>query len=934
MLLTQSKNEAAFQEEKVEFYMTLANQIAFSLERIQTIKTLHARVRELSTLYEVAAYELSAVLSSTSNLDEALALSAETVAKLLNADRVAIFLTENFSAGKDLILKYFHGSGTFPVKEIKAGQGICGMVQKTGKPILIAAAKTDPKYLDSPEYAKTVESVIAVPLLVEGRKLGVILALSTAKGHSFTEEDLRTLSLVASRTALVVENAALHQRERNIAEELLKKNRKLEEQSKELKRRSGELKQSHRQKEESFDELSDQSKRLQFLYELNRALSKSLDVEEVLQTSLARIEKILTVPVSAMTVHLLEREGQGIRLIASRGLPPGMQRRYSEPHAALEQSRMDAILHKKAVLIHDVSKQKDLQKLVGKYAKSLYSFPLVSKENVLGVLTVASPAKNAIGKPEEDLLMNVAGSVAVAFENARLYKESQEYARELGDLNAVVTEVASLPTFKERLSHLVAAAADLLAQDFCLLALLNEAQEFEVRADYGRHDIPEETKLTFRPDVARKLRQGEVQAFPDLDLQNEVVHWMPKGSLILAPLHMKERVFGLLVLGKHDPAVYTFGQIDFVRLIANHLSVVVENARLYNDVVLEKNKLERIVHEMGDGVITLDADGHITTFNEAAERLTGMRADDCLGMACEEIFQEGKGTLGFCLPKSLAPVEGDFKQDGTYVLPNGEERTLSTIYTYVKSQDGKPLGWVVLLRDITAEKLQEQVKNDFLSVVSHDLRTPLTAIKGYATTLLRYQNRLDDARRHESLRAINSEMDRFARLLDNLLDLSRVQAGKLNIYPMTMDVSEIARRVSEVFKVSATKHEFSIEFPSTFPKAYADPDQVEQVLNNLVSNAIKYSPTGGKIEIQGTVRDGEIVTSVIDQGMGIPKEELEKIFERFHRVDSKAARKVSGTGLGLYISKNLIEAQGGKIWVESELGKGSKFSFSLPSSKE
>jgi signal transduction histidine kinase len=218
-------------------------------------------------------------------------------------------------------------------------------------------------------------------------------------------------------------------------------------------------------------------------------------------------------------------------------------------------------------------------------------------------------------------------------------------------------------------------------------------------------------------------------------------------------------------------------------------------------------------------------------------------------------------------------------------------------------------------------------------VISHDLRTPLTAIKGYAATLLRYQDRLDETRRNESLRAINSEMDRFARLLDNLLDLSRVEAGRLSIYPMPFDLQEMSKRVVEVFKISAPKHQFGFKFVEPFPQAYGDPDQVEQVLNNLVSNAIKYSPTGGTIEIQGETQNDRVIISVIDQGMGIPEDQLEKVFERFHRVDSKATRFVSGTGLGLYISKNLIEAQGGKIWIESELGKGSKFSFSLPIAK-
>lgn len=928
MILAQSKKSLAFNEEQVEFYMALANQIALTLEKTQTIETLNSRVRELMTLYEVAAYELSAVLSSTSNLDEALSLTSETVAKLLRAERVSIFLLDE--ENKKLVLKASRGLGKFSPEGITMGEGISGTVLKTGKPYATSRAKSDHKYLSSPEHWETVESLACLPLLVEGRRIGAILVETTSKNRAFSEDDVRTLTLVASRAALVVENALLHQRERAIAGELFKKNKKLEEQSKELEKKSKLIQESHQQLEESLQQVQQQSERLKFLYDLNQSLSGSLDIQEVLQTSLDNVEKALTAPVAAMTVHVIEGEGRAMRLVASRGLNERLRERYLVPQAALEQSRMQTILKKNPVLIHDVSEHKDLQRLVGKYAKSLYSFPLVSKHKVLGVLTLASPVKTALPKSEQELLITLADQVAAAFENAQLYKESQEYARELGDLNAVVTEVASFTSFKDRLDHLVTAAAELLSQEFCILALVNEKGEFQVRANHGLYDMHEGTVLHFREDVFKKLRRGEMQAFPSLELQKKAIQWMQKGALILAPLRMKERVFGLLVLGKNSPTVYTFGEIDFARLITNHLAVIVENARLYNDVVLEKNKLEMILHQMGDGVITLDAEGRITTFNEASERITGLSADDILGLACEEVFEEGKGSLSFCLPKNFHSEEVDFKRQGPLFTPDGQERHVSSTYSFVRSQDGKPLGWVVVMRDITEEKKQEQIKNDFVSVVSHDLRTPLTAIKGYAATLLRYQDRLDEAKRNESLRAINSEMDRFARLLDNLLDLSRVEAGRLNIYPLPFNLEDMTYRVVEVFKISAPKHDFSFVFPGSFPKAYGDPDQVEQVLNNLISNAIKYSPTGGTIGIRGTAGNGDVVLSISDQGMGIPKDQTQKIFERFHRVESKATRSVSGTGLGLYISKNLIEAQGGKLWVESELGKGSVFSFSLP----
>ncbi|MCL4512727.1 MAG: ATP-binding protein, partial [Candidatus Eremiobacteraeota bacterium] len=428
------------------------------------------------------------------------------------------------------------------------------------------------------------------------------------------------------------------------------------------------------------------------------------------------------------------------------------------------------------------------------------------------------------------------------------------------------------------------------------------------------------------------LKDGRVKPFSAIEtLDEELVPWMNKGGIVFVPLQLKERVFGLLVLGRQSSDSYKTGELDFIRLLANHVAVAVENARLYNEALLEKNKMEAIVNQMGDGVVILDAEGKILLVNEAAENLTGFEADEVIGISCEETHQNMNGTFKIILPETPKnETEEIFKTEGVILKEEGDEIHLRSVYSFVKSFDGKPLGWVILLHDITEEKKQEQTKNDFLSIVSHDLRTPLTAIKGYAATLLRFEEKLSPEIRKDSLNAINSEMDRFARLLDNLLDLSRIESGRLSIHLYSFNLKEMASKVVEMFKISTQNHQFALNFPEVYPEAYGDQDQVEQVLNNLISNAIKYSPTGGTIEISGSDQNEQIILSVKDEGMGIPKDQLEKIFERYHRVDSKATRLVSGTGLGLYISKKLIEAQGGKIWVESQIGKGSTFHLSLP----
>jgi PAS domain S-box-containing protein len=930
MVLAESKNSYAFQEEKIEFYMTIANQIAMAIERIQNMDISNARIKELSTLYEVAAYELSAVLSSTSNLDQALELTTEIVARLLKVDRVSIFLLNEEK--KELYLKTSRGPGSFSLKKMRVGEGIAGWVMKTGKPYTTSDKSQDPKWLPPPDPLERVESLLSVPLMVEGRRIGIINAGMISKKRDFSDDDIKTLMLIASRAALVIENALLHDRERKSNQILLKQNKTLEDQSRELEKKHNLLEKSKKKLETAYQELEKQSHRMKFLYEFSLSLSKSLDLEEILRTSLDKIEEILTIPISSIAIHQIEGERERkVKLMAARGLSAETQQRYEIPLLTKEKARFQTLLDKKPILFHNLEEHRDLKKLLGNEISSLYCFPLVSKENVRGILTLTSSVTNALGDSEQDLLMNISNQLALAFENARLYKESSEYSLELGNLNAVVTEIASIMNFKERVDHLVKVSAELLGHEFCLLALLNETGKFSLTASYGFPKAAHGEVLHFKKEVVKNLKEGKIQPFSSIEkLEEEIVPWMNEGSIVFVPLQLKERVFGLLALGRQSSASYTSGEIDFIRLFAHHVAVAVENARLYDEALLEKNKMEAIVNQMGDGVVILDALGKIILVNEAAENLTGLNADEVIGISCEEAYQNIAGTFKIFLPETpKKEIEEIFKEEGI-IAREGDETHLRSVYSFVKSFDGKPLGWVILLHDISEEKKQEQSKNDFLSIVSHDLRTPLTAIKGYAATLLRFEERLTPELRRDSLNAINSEMDRFARLLDNLLDLSRIESGRLSIHMMPFNLKEMASRVVEMFKVSAQNHKFALNFPESYPEAYGDPDQVEQVLNNLMSNAVKYSPTGGIIEISGSEKKERLYLSVKDQGMGIPQDQLEKIFERYHRVDSKAARLVSGTGLGLYISKKLIEAQGGKIWVESQVGSGSTFYLTLP----
>jgi signal transduction histidine kinase len=230
------------------------------------------------------------------------------------------------------------------------------------------------------------------------------------------------------------------------------------------------------------------------------------------------------------------------------------------------------------------------------------------------------------------------------------------------------------------------------------------------------------------------------------------------------------------------------------------------------------------------------------------------------------------------------------------------------------------------------ERLREldQVKSNFISLVSHELRTPLTAIKGFIVTLFHYDKEIPEDKRRVYLGVLNEETDRLTRLINELLDIARIESGRMEIQWRLVSVPEIVQRVFDTLAVKSNGISLVKDFPETFPRLVADPDKLEQVIINLVGNALRYSPPQSQVSVSGRKHEDGVILEVMDQGPGIAFVEQEKVFEKFYRLDNEANRKNPGTGLGLPICRALVNLHGGKIWVESEANQGCRFLFTLP----
>jgi signal transduction histidine kinase len=263
--------------------------------------------------------------------------------------------------------------------------------------------------------------------------------------------------------------------------------------------------------------------------------------------------------------------------------------------------------------------------------------------------------------------------------------------------------------------------------------------------------------------------------------------------------------------------------------------------------------------------------------------------------------------------------------------PDGTRISLGITYAPLLDQNGVLRNIIVNVRDITHFRQAQELQSTFVSVISHELKTPVALIKGYAGTLRREDATWDPATIQQGLTVIEEEADRLTELIDNLLAASKLQADGMRLTNIgDVNLVAVAARAVERFQIQTTKHKLVLDFPEAFPSVQGDESRLRQVIDNLVSNAIKYSPKGGEVRISGAFDDKTVTVSVSDKGVGLPADEQERIFERFYRVDSALSRKTQGTGLGLYLARAVIEAHGGKISVQSQPGKGSTFSFTLP----
>ncbi len=436
------------------------------------------------------------------------------------------------------------------------------------------------------------------------------------------------------------------------------------------------------------------------------------------------------------------------------------------------------------------------------------------------------------------------------------------------------------------------------------------------------------------------------------------------GDFLNIPLTVENRIIGILSLFDEREQAFDAELLQLTTMIADYAAVALENVRLreremalWRAAEMERHRLERIIGSMAEGLLITDQHGVVTSLNQSAQHLfSQVQVDLSLepSVSLRTLATENSSSwLG-----ELADLI-DYALEGNTILNrelnagvSGDSIPLTLSISAAPLNEAgqtpaRPVGVVAVLNDITSSKQVEKLKDEFVSVVSHELRTPLTAIKGYTQHLVRrLERRLREKRQStnmefgqkeppesydlRSLQIVQSQSEQLERLVNDLLDLSRVQWGEMNLQYTSFYLADVLTERVQLAQVSAEDHTITLDIQAQDSRIVADKLRVSQVIGNILDNAIRFSPQGRQVHVELKEENNEYLISITDQGIGVRPEYMDHIFERFYRVRNTASRQYSGIGLGLFVARAIVEAHGGHIWVSSNQGLGSTFSFTLP----
>lgn len=521
-------------------------------------------------------------------------------------------------------------------------------------------------------------------------------------------------------------------------------------------------------------------------------------------------------------------------------------------------------------------------------------------------------------------------------QNQRLAEEVKRRIDQLAAINSVATVVSQSLDLEVTLQAALSAVMDVITVEATGISLIDEKnKELVLRAQRGwKRDF---VKMGMRMPMGHGLswhviKHDELVVTGDVSKDPRIKHqaFQEEGvqAQALAPMHARGRVIGILSALSYQPYTFNEEELTVLSAIADQVGVALDNARLFSDVVSNENRLQAILDCTADTILAVDMAHSICGFNHAAESLFGLEAGQVIGKPFDQVRLPeplSRSLLEVTSKQSRTPLSFEF----TCEAPAGE-RILSCSISPVLDAAGLSQGWVAMMGDITHLRALDQLKTQVIQTAAHDLRSPLAATRG-AISLLHDAFDKPSEKKEKVFKIAFEGLKQTHQLIDNLLNIERIEAGL--VLDQYVEISRLVKRVVKDHQSTAARREQKLvtDIAARLPTIRGSELWLERAVTNYVTNAIKYTPTGGVVRVMMWQKHNEVLLEIEDNGLGIPLEAQGRLFDRFYRVPQSAENdSVQGSGLGLAIVKLIIAQHGGRVYVRSQPGKGSVFGFALP----
>ncbi len=915
----------------------LADQVAVAVDNARLYEEASNQARQLALINRVAT-----AVNATLDLDGLIETIHQQIAPIFQAD--AFFLALYDHETDELDFRLFVDEGErVSVGRRPLGTGLTSHVITEKRPLLLSHRDDWLERAPAPVYqGQPADSWLGVPMMSGDEVLGVI-CVQAYRPLAFGEVEQQLLSTIADQVALAVRNARL------------------------------------------FDESQRRAQELSTLLDAGSTLSSSLDLTWVLQALGDRLMSVANA--DSCLISEWEREENRVTVIWEMG-DPSIRPMFGAVYAAHERAAvLDVILTQESTLLTADAPQLDESTrayLDKRQAQSILILAMVARGQTVGLVEL----ERRQGRPpfvseEIHLAQAFANQAAAALQNARLYEEILRFSEELEQrverrTHELAQALQELTAERDRVEALYRITAEVYAS-LDLDPVLNRTLELVTKAVGAERgtillEDPESRELIYRSafgvgiqvppgGIATRFRRGEGLAWwimargeaVCIDDLSRDPRWLPSQiaepthhACLGLPLGRVGEVQGVMMLFSATPGAFTEDHLRLAEAAARQIANAVGNAGLYQLISeqakrlgamlkqqqVEATKSQAILEGVADGVVVAGADGRIILFNAAAERILEIPRDRALGRSTREMM----GLYGVTGRKWLEAIE-EWSERPVAQTPESfvaerlefGQRVVS-VHVAPVVMGSEYLGTVSVFRDITAIVEADRAKSEFVSTVSHELRTPMTSIKGYADLLM--MGAVGDLSEQQSrfMSIIRNNADRLTDLVNDLLDISRIETGRVSLDLHALHIHELVEQMTTMFEGRVQQQDQTLvsTVSADLPPVWGDSARVVQILVNLIGNAINYTPRGGTITIAAEQVDDMLQISVRDTGIGISPPNQAKIFERFFRADDPLVQEKAGTGLGLPITASLVQMHKGNIWVDSMVGEGSTFYFTLP----